>query len=256
MWKARVAFGASSLCPSAVMILPTLAIGLGLGSALAQGPYVDPKTAEGWAWAQIERSEAADFNERCNTVALDPKDEKDTRWGDECRKLSARFLQDLLTRAPWREATPFAGVQIKGARIVGDIDLENAKLIRSISILASRIDGSVNLVRSRTDSLIWLEGSLMSGHFDAGGLHSATDLLLISSVFKDEVSISGAKIDGGVVMTGASFAGKLDASRLQIGGSLLLDSGGHDTAIFKDVDLTDARVGAQLNMAGARFDGV
>ena len=37
-------------------------------------------------------------------------------------QLSARFLQDLLTKAPWREATPFAGVRIVGARIAGDID--------------------------------------------------------------------------------------------------------------------------------------
>jgi hypothetical protein len=64
--------------PNSTAIFGVLAIWLGLGSALAQEPYRDPSTAEGWALPQIERSEMADFNERCNTPALDPKDEQAT----------------------------------------------------------------------------------------------------------------------------------------------------------------------------------
>jgi uncharacterized protein YjbI with pentapeptide repeats len=231
MWKARHVFGALRLRLYAMAIFGTLATWLWLGSAMARELYDDPKIAEGWAWSQIKRGEMADFNKRCHTPALDPKDEKDTRWSDECRQLSARFLQDLLTRAPWREATPFAGIQIKGARIVGNLDLENAKLIRSVSILDSRIEGDVNLVRAQTDSLIWLDCSVMNGSFAADGLHSESDLLLRSgNMFKSEVSLSGAKIDGKLEMTGTSF--------------------------FKDVDLTDMKVGGQLNMFGAGFNGV
>ena len=225
MWEARGAFGAFLRRRCMLAVFGAAAILLGAGGALAQGRYDDPKTAEGWAWPQIERSEMADFNERCNTPALDPEDEKDARWRDDCRKLSARFLQDLLTRAPWREAIPFAGIQIKGARIVGDIDLENAKLIRSISILNSRIEGAINLIRARTDSLIWLEGSLMNGRFDAAGLHSESDLFLLNgSVFKSEVNLNGAKIDGDVELTGARFDGKLDADQVHIGGYLSMNS--------------------------------
>src|SRR2546428_9609040 len=49
----------------------------------------------------------------------------------------------------------------------------------------------------RSDSLIWLEGSLVSGPFNAYGLRSENDLWLRNgSVFKSEVSLNGAKIDG------------------------------------------------------------
>jgi uncharacterized protein YjbI with pentapeptide repeats len=242
--------------PNSTAIFGVLAIWLGLGSALAQEPYRDPSTAEGWALPQIERSEMADFNERCNTPALDPKDEQDSRWRDDCRTLSARFLQDLLTRSPWREAVPFAGIQIKGARIVGELDLENAKLIRSISILASRIEDKINLVHARTESPIWLEGSLMNGLFDASSLHSESDLwLLKGSVFKGEVNLYGAKIDGGVKLTGARFDGKLDAGQVRIGGYLDMNSDEENKASFNAVSLIDAKVGGQLNMLGASFNG-
>ena len=234
-----------------------LAMLLGLGSALAQGPYDDPSTAEGWAWSQIERSNSADFNERCQTPALDPRDENDARWQDDCRKLPARFLQDLLTRAPWREAIPFGGIQIMGARIIDNIDLENAKLIRAISILNSRIEGEINLIRARTDSLIWLEGSLMNGVFNASSLHSESDLRLSNgSVFRSEVNLNSAKIDGHVELTGAKFDGKLDAGQVRIGGYLFMNSDSQNKADFKDVDLTDTKVGGQLNMIGANFGGV
>jgi uncharacterized protein YjbI with pentapeptide repeats len=238
--------------PCSMAIFSALAISSGLGPALAQEPYRDPNTAEGWALPQIERSEMADFNERCNTPALDPNDEQDARWRDDCRTLPARFLQDLLTRSPWREALPFAGIQIKGARIVGELDLESAKLIRSISILSSRIEDKINLAHARTDSLIWLQGSLVNGPFDASSLHSESDLwLLKGSVFKSEVNLFSAKIDGGVKLAGARFEGKLDAGQVRIGGYLDMNSEDENNASFNEVSLAGAKIGGQLNMFGA-----
>jgi uncharacterized protein YjbI with pentapeptide repeats len=152
---------------------------------------------------------------------------------------------------------PFTGVRIKGARIVGDVDLENAKLIRPIVIFSSRIEGAINLRRARTDSLIWLDGSLMVGAFAADSLHSESDLLLRNgAVFKSDVSLNGAKIGGLVDMTGASFDGTLNTDSLQVGGSLFMRSEGENKASFKDVVLRGAKITGQIVMNGASFDGM
>jgi len=277
MWRARRVSGALLLFRCAMF--GASAITLGFGSALAQGPYDDPQTAEGWALPQIARGEMADFNERCGTPALDPKDENEARWDNDCRKLSVRFLQDLLTRPPWREAIPFSGIQIKGARIVGDIiDLENAKLVRSIAILSSRIDAPINLIRARTDSLIWLDGSLMNGGFDASGLHSESDLWLKGSVFKSDVVFGGGKIDGSVDLTGTRFDGRLDltdvkvagqltmlggsfngplmATLLKVGGNLFAPSVGPNHTRFQNVFLLGAEIAGSVTLIGSSFDGV
>jgi uncharacterized protein YjbI with pentapeptide repeats len=243
--------------PRPLALLGALALGLGaLYLALAGGPYDDVKTAEGWAWSQIKEGKPADLNENCQTSPLDPKKDDDANWQDGCRKLSARFLEDLLTRAPWRDAVPSAGVRITGAQIVGDVDLENAKLIRPIKIFGCRIEGAINLRRSRTDSLIWLAGSQMNGAFAAAGLHAESDLFMRNgAVFKSAVSLSDAKIDGLLDMTGANFDGKLNAQRLQVGGSLIMQSDGQNKASFQDVILQSAKITGQISMTGARFDG-
>ncbi|MGX9432576.1 MULTISPECIES: hypothetical protein [Bradyrhizobium] len=251
----RDMFGALLLFRDAIAILNVLAICLGAGSAFAQGPYNDPNTAEGWALSQLKQGDTADFNKRCDTPVLDSEDENDSRWQDDCRKLSGRFLQDLLTQTPWREAISFVGVQINGARIVGDINLENAKLIRSISILNSRIEGHINLIRARTDSSISLEGSLMNNRLEADGLHSESDLLFNASVFKSGIDLNGAKTDGDIRFTGARLDGRLGASQVHIGGNLFLNSDQQNKASFNEVDISDAKVAAQVNMLGASFNG-
>jgi uncharacterized protein YjbI with pentapeptide repeats len=159
-------------------------------------------------------------------------------------------------KAPWMEAVPFGGVRIKGARIVGNIELEGAKPNRPIEIVASRIEGSVNLRRVHTENFISFDGSMISNGFDAEGLHSESDLSLgDGAVFMDDVSLKAAKIDGRVDMDGARVNGTLDAENLRLGVTLHMGSQGENKATFKEVILRGAKVTGLLSMDGAMVDG-
>jgi uncharacterized protein YjbI with pentapeptide repeats len=72
--------------------------------------------------------------------------------------------------------------------------------------------------------------------------------------FKD-VDLTGAKIAGQVVIGGAHFEGRLNATLLQVGGSLFMASLDKNRASFKNVDLIGAKITGHVVMLGVTFDG-
>lgn len=208
--------------------------------------------AERWAWSQIENGETADFNKRENcgqAPAPDEKNEHDKAWRDPCRTVRADFVKDILTKAPWREATPLEGVNILGARIVGDLHLENVRLLRAIVIAESLIDGAIMLGQARTESLFAVAGSLVTGRFNASSFHSESELFLSGTKFKSDVVLISAKVVDDFEATGASVDGLLSANALQAGSFLVLN------ANFNEMSLYEMKVTRTVDMRGARFRG-
>jgi hypothetical protein len=240
---------------TAVFAAMAICLGIG-GQVLAQAPYDNAQTPEGWAWALIKQGKEADFNVRCGTTpALDPRLESESRWTDDCRRLSAAFLVDVLTSELLRKQVPFAGVNIVGARIEGDIELRNAKLDRALFVDQSRIENNISLYAARTDSIISFVRSRVVGTVTAELLHGEVSLLLRDTEFKQAVTLKYARVEGNVDMDGATVGGKLDATALQGGASLFMSPTEQNKSSFKQVTLLRAKIIGQVVMAGATFDG-
>jgi hypothetical protein len=222
---------------------------------LARPTNRNNQTAESWAWAEIEQGKVADFNVRCGTSELDPRVENEIAWADSCRRLSAPFLVKVLTNPAWRKQMPIAGVNIVGAHIQGDIDLQNARLDCALLVDRSRVAGNVILDHAQTNSTLGFINSIIAGSATAEQFRGALSLLLNGSQFNQAVQLRNAKLDGNVEMDGSTFDNALDAEAIQVGTDLLMRSTDQHKASFKDVSLMRAKVAGRANMEGATFDG-
>ena len=222
------------------------------GDALAQQPYANKATAEGWVWALLKGNEKADLDDRCRQMGIVvPQSMDKPDWKHPCRKLDPAFLTDLLTKSPWREELRPIGVNITGAWIEGDVSLANAKLSRSLEMAGSLVEGDVLLESVRTDSNIAFTSSRVVGVFNAAKLRSEMSLVLTASNITRGVWLSTAKVDGVVDVAGTILGGSLDAPQLQVGINLRM----HEASFSNGINLQGARIRGLANLRGSTVHG-
>ncbi len=213
-------------------------------------PKHDPTPAEERLLNEIGTGDVIDLCPSDVDSDCDPG-QADT-WGPE-RTMSAAVLGWLCTD---REASRFIsrkGIQIRGARIVGRLDLESADLPYQMALTNCRCEAEILLRGAHVKEL-----SLSSSHTRSINLEGAK---IEGGVFLNE----GFKAQGEVGLLGATLGGQLNCSGGELvnpgGNALSADEAKIEGHVFLDegfkaqgeVRLLGATVGGQLICSGGEL---
>jgi hypothetical protein len=229
------------------MVPPLLAFLLAAAAPPLPAALNDAETTEGWIWQRAQAGDVADLNIRCGTLPLDIHKRDDAGWSAPCRRVDPVLLRALLTQPDLADHTPH-GVRIIGARIDGDLDLEDA-LVRTMEVVLDRSwISSVDLNDARLEGALSLNGTLIDGRLTGQRAFISSVVLMDGAVFSGPVDLHGAHVEGEIGMVGASIADHqtFEAELLDVGELYLSDA-----RLGGPVDLRGAQVKGQMAMVGA-----
>jgi hypothetical protein len=175
-------------------------------------------------------------------------------WGTE-RTARASLLAELLTGLRQSGAGPVRAVRLRGAWIVGALDLEAAVLVCPLLLHDCAFEQPVNLREARAKA-IRLPGSHVPG-IAADQLHTEGNLELNSGFTASaEICLRGAQIGGRLDLSSASITSlgglALDADGLTVEQSMSCGDGFTATG---GVRLSGAHIGGRLGLDGAELNG-
>ena len=204
---------------------------------------------EEWIVAQLSVGEIADLTRQF------PDEEKDKR------KLSAHFLEDLLTGALPGFKPHRNGVRIVGAIIDDPIDLTNAQILSEVRLEHCQFTSGATFTRASFAGLASFDGSAFDADVSFHHVKIGDSIFLRKTVFKGQVNFESAEISDNFVAAGAAFQNKenpAEFTRLKVGGDANFDFAEFYTQVhFVSADIGDNFTAEEAKFYNAaRFDGI
>ena len=173
-------------------------------------------------------------------------------WGPE-RVLDANSIAWLCTDKRASDLVTHSGIQLKGGRIVGKLDLEFTKILFPLIFVRSSIPQEMNLLHVEIPVLI-LDGT-HTGTIKADGLKVAGSVFLRNGFEAEgELRLLSATIGGDLDCSNGQFIGQngraLNADGLKVAGSVLLRNGFEAEG---EVNLRGATIGGNLECEDGQF---
>ncbi|MEV7443764.1 membrane-associated oxidoreductase [Streptomyces sp. NPDC091204] len=210
----------------------------------------DLTPAERRIWDAFPRGEGVDFRERPDDSSVDG-----AGWGPD-RTVRAEVLRALLLGAGRAEEGRVAGLKVKGAKIVGKLDLRYAVVDHPIRLRDCWFERKPLLYGAQLRALVL-------GYSTLPGLTAATlrvDVVLRLSCCRitGPVRLQGARITGGLFLQGAVIgpsAGEdadepaLQLNHVDIGTDIIAN----DLTVHGQTRMNGATVGGQVNLNESRL---
>ncbi|MFI9065880.1 membrane-associated oxidoreductase [Streptomyces sp. NPDC053429] len=210
----------------------------------------DLTPAERRVWDAFPRGEGVDFREEPGDSSVDG-----AGWGPG-RTVRAEVLRALLLGARPAAAGQVAGLKIKGARIIGALDLRYAVVDHPIRLRDCWFERKPLLYGAQLKALV-LGFSTLPG-LTAATVRVEVVLRLSCCRITGPVRLQGARIAGGLFLQGAVIdpapgeeAGEaaLQLNHAEIGTDIIAN----DLTVHGQLRLNGATVGGQVQLDGARL---
>jgi uncharacterized protein YjbI with pentapeptide repeats len=207
-------------------------------NAVAQTDAGGLNPAEEWVVAQVTSGKEANLS---------------TQFSEkEKRKLSARFLEELLVGALPGAKPHRNGVQIFGAIIDEPIDLKDAQIPCVVWLHDCQFNKSVIFDNASFMNGVSFGGSTFKADASFFSVKVGRDALFVSAVFEGPVFFIGADIATDFIANGAKFQNKeeeADFSSMKVGHDAVLI----DAVFERPVFFTEADIGRDFVATGAKF---
>lgn len=187
-----------------------------------------PAPGEAWSPFQLLPAEKillekAKTGDRAPISNFKPASSDTCSWADE-HQIRAKVIRHLLRHPTLYYLDP-KGIDIRGAYITGELDLENLKIQQQMQFIQCWFDITPLLLGARLRTLLF-EACHLPG-LKADRLHVEGGLFLRNSVFTGAVRLLGVQVNGNVTCNGATFTHKgtdaFNADRIVVNGNLFLN---------------------------------
>ena len=173
---------------------------------------------------------------------------------DPARNIRADLLRYLILGGCTECRVDEAGVQLVGAYVTGELELDFAKAKGQTFLCKCRFKNSVSALQARFQ-LLNLGGSALPGLNAQGANVTGPVYLRLGFHATGEVSLSNAKIGGQLDCHRGRFNNPkgmaLNAQSAEVLGDVFFSDGFHATG---EVSLSGARIGGQLDCEGGQFE--
>jgi hypothetical protein len=210
----------------------------------ASSPTWTPQ--EAWVWKQLCLSRSADLNKARIFGGITRVDKPKT-WSLQ-RVLRPRFIDTILTEAPYTEGLGNRRIVISGAWFQSSVLLEGSTLSTAIYLRDSRFDAPVNLLGAKIGGSIGFDGSAFSNTLGLERTRVAGSVFLRNASF-EKVNLSGARVDGNVEIRRSTFQKTLDLNGAKVDGRVYLVDG----SSFRDVNARNMTIACDVVASNSAF---
>lgn len=217
---------------------------------LAKGRFGELNGAEEELFRSFADGELADCSDKSGENN-DPSEAID--WDENTRVLRARCIFWLCTDREASAIVTHKGIQVKGARIDGKLDLSGARISFPLWFEKSAFPSGINLRQAEIRNL-YLEGTHTGPIY--GDELKVEGVVFLRDGFKSEgeVRLTGATIGGNLECDDSQFINKgtiaLSANSANIEGSVFLRDGFNSEG---EVNLVGATIGGGIDCGGGKF---